>query len=217
MTTQLPIVILISGSGSNLQSIIDACKDGLAVDIRAVISNNADAFGLERAQKAGIPAHCISHRDYKTRDEFDIDLIRQIDVYKPQLIVLAGFMRRLGAEFVAHYKNKIINIHPSLLPKYPGLHTHRKVLTNKDQQHGASIHIVTTDLDAGPLLCQASLDVEELDTEDTLKERVQKIEHKIYPAVLQWFAENRITFANNAILMDGKPLPKSGINPLIKN
>ncbi|MCB1826776.1 MAG: phosphoribosylglycinamide formyltransferase [Coxiellaceae bacterium] len=176
----MSIVVLISGNGSNLQAILDA-----NIPISAVISNEADAFGLERARKANIPAHIVNHRDFESRDQFDKALQEQIEVYQPNLIVLAGFMRKLGKAFVEHYENKIINIHPSLLPKYPGLHTHRKVLENKDKEHGVSIHIVTTELDAGPLLAQEKLSVHPDDTEESLKKRIQIIEHKLYPAVIQ--------------------------------
>lgn len=181
------IIVLISGNGSNLQAIIDA-----DIDVTAVISNESDAFGLERARKANIPAHIVDHRDFANRDAFDKALQQQIDVYKPDLIVLAGFMRRLGEDFVNHYENKMINIHPSLLPKYPGLHTHRKVLENNDREHGVSIHIVTADLDAGPLLAQEKLIVNSDDTEASLKNRIQLIEHQLYPAIIKKIIQKKL-------------------------
>jgi len=211
--TDLPIVVLISGNGTNLQAMMDARDQGLAINIRAVISNQKNAFGLERAKRANIPTQVISHQDYPTRDTFDAALIEQIDLYQPHLLVLAGFMRRLGTTMVSHYKNKILNIHPSLLPKYPGLQTHRQVLDNKDLWHGTSIHIVTDDLDAGPLICQAAFKVAKNDTESSLKTRIQKIEHHLYPSVLKLFAEGRITVNNKTILLDGEILPTSGITP----
>ncbi len=205
------VVVLISGNGSNLQAMIDATEKSPAITITAVISNEPDAFGLGRARKAGIPAHIICHRDYGSRDAFDKALLEQIDAYQPNLIALAGFMRQLGTDFVARYRGKMINIHPSLLPKYTGLHTHRRTLEAGDKQHGTSIHFVTNDLDAGPMICQASLDVKADDTEDTLKTRIQQLEHKMYPMVLDWFAEERIQLMDHHVEFDGKPLEKSGI------
>jgi phosphoribosylglycinamide formyltransferase 1 len=171
----LSIVILISGHGSNLQAIIDAIRNGLAVEIRAVISNRADAFGLQRAQQAGIPTHVISE---------EAQLQSQIDAYAPRLIVLAGFMQRLSADFVQHYEGRIINIHPSLLPKYRGLHTHRRVLAAGETLHGVTVHFVTAELDAGPIISQASLTIEPTDTEASLEQRIHTLEHRLYPEVL---------------------------------
>lgn len=186
----LPIVVLISGNGTNLQAIIDAIHDGqLRVEIRAVISNCDDAFGLVRAQRAGIPTQVISHRDFKSRHEFDMALQTAIDTYTPKLICLAGFMRRLGARFVQHYQKKIINIHPSLLPRYPGLDTHRRVLEAGDEEHGATIHWVTEGLDTGPVISRVKTRVLPHDTVETLQRRVQDLEHGLYVATLQRFAE----------------------------
>jgi len=203
----ITVVVLISGNGSNLQAMIDAVKNGLAINIAAVISNQPDAYGLQRASDAGIPAHVIDHRQFDSRDDFDTALQEQIDTYQPNLIVLAGFMRRLGSEFVAHYPGRMINIHPSLLPKYPGLDTHKRALEAGDRQHGASIHFVTDDLDAGPIIDQATLDIKADDTEETLKSRVQALEHQLYPEVLGWFAENRITLKSGQVYLDSKPIP----------
>ena len=202
----IKVLVLISGNGSNLQAMIDAIEKGLSAEIVAVISNEPNAYGLERAKKAGIPAHIISHRDFSSRDAFEMALCKQIDVYGPDIIALAGFMRRLSPDIVERYLGKMINIHPSLLPKYPGLRSHRKVLKAGDKQHGASVHFVTEDLDAGPLICQAVLNVEPNDTEERLKQRVQQLEHKLYPAVLVWFSEGRLKLMGDDVYFDEKPL-----------
>ena len=174
-------------------------------------------LALNRAQQADIPTHCLPHQNYSTRQAFEIALCKKIDVYQPALVLLAGFMRQLGPETVAHYKHRMINIHPSLLPKYPGLQTHQKVLKNNDDYHGASIHFVTEALDAGPLICQASFKINPRDDLNTLKQKVQHIEHKLYPIVLNWFAEGRITEKDAEILFNGEALPQQGINIDLKN
>lgn len=194
----MKIVVLISGSGTNLQAIIDANLNNIT--IAAVISNEPNAYGLERARNASIPTHIVNHRDFASRDTFDEMLRQQIDAYQPDLIVLSGFMRRLGSDFVNHYRGKIINIHPSLLPKYPGLHTHRKALKNGDKEHGTSIHFVTSELDAGPLIAQEKLKIHPHDTEDSLKSRIQALEHQLYPTVLKLFSEDRITLKDNVVI-----------------
>lgn len=206
----LPIVVLISGNGTNLQSIIDTIRNGLSVEIRAVISNKANAYGLKRAKQANIPTHLISHRSFPSRIAFEKVLQETIYHYYPQLIVLAGFMRKLGPEFISHYRGRIINIHPSLLPKYPGLHTHERILITKDREHGVSIHYVTEDLDTGPLICQARLLVTPGDTPEILKERIHALEHVVYPEVLSWFADRRVVLDNHHIFLDGELLPKAG-------
>lgn len=211
MSKRLPIVVLISGNGSNLQAMIDAMQGGAPFEIRAVISNHVNAYGLVRAQKAKIPTHVIEHQGFPTRDAFDNALRQQIDKYHPRLIVLAGFMRFLGSAFVAYYQDRIINIHPSLLPKYRGLHTHRRALAAGDKIHGITIHFVTDDLDNGPIICQATLQVHENDSEETLKHRIQALEHKIYPQVIEWFANNRLALHGNQVELDGKLLPKNGL------
>ena len=206
----LPIVVLISGNGTNLQSIIDAIQNRLSVEIRAVISNKVNAYGLKRAEQANIPTHLISHRSFPSRIAFEKILQETIYHYYPQLIVLAGFMHKLGSEFINYYRGRIINIHPSLLPKHPGLHTHERVLITKDREHGVSIHYVTEDLDAGPLICQARLFVTPRDTLETLKWRIRALEHVVYPEVLSWFADRRVILDNHHIFLDGKLLPKTG-------
>jgi phosphoribosylglycinamide formyltransferase 1 len=179
------IVTLISGNGSNLQAIIDAIADGLPVTISAVISNRPSAFGLTRASNAGIPAITIDHTTYASREAFDLKLQQTIDAYNPDYIVLAGFMRLLSADFVRHFKGKILNIHPSLLPKYPGLNTHQRAIDAGDTQHGATVHYVTEDLDAGPIIDQARCHIEKTDTADILQKKVHAIEHALYPDVLR--------------------------------
>lgn len=210
MKTYLPILVLISGNGSNLQAIIEAIKTGLAAEICAVISNRKDAYGIERAKKMGISTNIIPHNNYPSRTEFETALQKMIDHYHPGLIVLAGFMRKLGENFVAHYQGRIINIHPSLLPKYTGLNTHERVLATGDQEHGVSVHYVTKDLDGGPLICQASLLVTKRDTPQTLSQRIHTLEHILYPQVLSWFAAGRLTLRNQHVWLDNKPLPKTG-------
>ena len=208
---KLRIVVLISGHGSNLQAIIDAIdKDDLPVEIGAVVSNRADAFGLRRAECAHIPTEVLAHQDYDSREAFDAALVQCVDQYSPDVVVLAGFMRRLGATLVQHYQGRMLNIHPSLLPKYPGLHTHRRVLEAGDAEHGVTIHFVTEEVDGGPIVSQARLTVLAGDTEESLKHRVQQLEHVLYPQVLQWFAQNRIKLDNNQSLIDGSPVPKTG-------
>lgn len=192
----LPIVVLISGNGSNLQAIIDAARRDLAVEIRAVISSRSDAWGLQRAKQAGIPAHVIKN---------ETGLVELIDSYSPKIIVLAGYMRRLSPEFVQHYAGRIINIHPSLLPKYPGLDTHKKVLQAQDKLHGVTIHFVTEEVDAGPIICQAQLNIEPHDSEDTLKTRIHTLEHRLYPQVLSWLAAGRVKLdSNGKVTLDGE-------------
>lgn len=181
----LPIVVLISGNGSNLQAIIDAIHtQKLPVEIRAVISNRPDAFGLQRAQRAGIPAIALAHDAFPNRHAFEAALQEQIDRYHPEFIVLAGFMRRLTPKFIDRYAGRIINIHPSLLPKYPGLRTHQRVLEAKDPHHGVTIHYVTDVVDSGPIIRQGRLAVHPDDTESTLQQRIHVLEHRLYPEVL---------------------------------
>jgi phosphoribosylglycinamide formyltransferase-1 len=203
----LALVVLISGNGSNLQAIIDAIQhQGLNAEVRAVISNNPDAYGLTRAREAGIATVSLDHRNYPSRKAYDQDLQAVIDRYQPQLVVLAGFMRILTAEFVKHYHGRMLNIHPSLLPKYQGLNTHRRVLEAGDNIHGVSVHFVTPELDGGPVILQAEVPVHPGDTTDDLAQRVHQQEHVIYPLVIRWFSEGRLGLHNNRVLFDGKPL-----------
>lgn len=202
-----PIVVLISGNGSNLQAMIDAISQGLDIDIRAVISNHAGAFGLERAKRANIPTHVIDHQQFAHRAEFETALCTQIDAYQPQLLALAGFMRRLSAKFVQHYAGRIINIHPSLLPKYPGLDTHRRVLQAQETVHGVTIHYVTAEVDAGPIICQQRLTIYPDDTEISLQQRIHQLEHQLYPQVLAWIAAGRLQLTpSGQVLLDHLPV-----------
>ncbi len=203
----LPIVVLLSGSGSNLQAIINKIAEGrLNARIMAVISNKADAYGLERAKKAGIPTEVIEHHQFDSRESFDAQLIKTIDKYQPKLIVLAGFMRILTDDFVNHYYGRMINIHPSLLPRYRGLHTHRRALEAGDSEHGLTIHYVSSELDGGPVILQKTVPVLEDDDEQTLAQRVLEQEHQAYPQVIQWIAENRVQVSGNQVLIDDKPV-----------
>ncbi|MCW9023817.1 MAG: phosphoribosylglycinamide formyltransferase [Gammaproteobacteria bacterium] len=203
----LPIVVLISGSGSNLQAIIDAIAAGqVNAEIRAVISNKADAYGLKRAQQANIPTEVLNHQDYESREAFDQALMQSIDRYQPGLIILAGFMRILTKKFVQHYPGKMLNIHPSLLPKYQGLNTHQRVLDAGDDIHGVSVHFVTPELDGGPVILQARVPVNSDDTTETLAQRIHQQEHIIYPLVIDWFAQDRLEMKNNTVLLDRQPI-----------
>lgn len=208
--TPCPIVVLISGNGSNLQALMNHSVES-GYRICAVISNKADAFGLQRARKAGIPTRVIDHRDYKDRLSFDKQLMKEIDSFKPALVVLAGFMRILSADFVQHYAGKILNIHPSLLPAYRGTHTHERVLEAGEKEHGVSVHFVTEELDGGPVVLQASIPVNSDDTPNSLAARVFVQEHRIYPKAVAWFAAGRLNMQGNAAVLDGEPLGVNGI------
>ena len=189
------IVVLISGNGSNLQAIIDACKTNkIKGTVRAVFSNKADAFGLERARQAGIATHTLIASAFDSREAYDRELIHEIDMYAPDVVVLAGFMRILSPAFVSHYAGRLLNIHPSLLPKYPG----------------TSVHFVTDELDGGPVILQAKVPVFAGDTEDDITARVQTQEHAIYPLVISWFADGRLKMHENAAWLDGQRLPPQG-------
>lgn len=205
------VVVLLSGTGSNLQALIDSndVKDSPA-RIRAVISNRADAFGLQRAKDAGIDTRVLDHKAFEGREAFDAALIEIIDTFNPQLVVLAGFMRILSADFVRHYQGRLLNIHPSLLPKYKGLHTHQRALEAGDREHGCSVHFVTEELDGGPLVVQAVIPVESDDSANSLAQRVHAQEHQIYPLAVRWFAEGRLSLDEQGALLDGQLLAASG-------
>ena len=208
----MPVVILISGSGSNLQAIIDANQAGnCPINIRAVISNRPDVKGLERANRAGIETVVIDHKQFDGREAFDQELMNRIDAYQPSLLVLAGFMRILTRQFVEHYAGRLLNIHPALLPDFPGLNTHERALESGVKQHGASVHFVTTEVDGGPIVLQASVPVKTDDTAKTLAASVLEQEHQIYPLVIKWYAENRLVLGNNRPLLDKKELPSTGL------
>lgn len=211
-TAPAPVVILISGRGSNLQAILDETRAGnLPVEIRAVISNNPEAAGLARAAAAGIPTAIVNHRDYPERADFDRALMAAIDRHRPQLVVLAGFMRILGQEFIRHYAGRLINIHPSLLPAFRGLDTHARALAAGAREHGASVHFVTSDLDGGPVIVQAAVAVARDDTPQSLAARVLEQEHRIFPLAIRWFAEGRLTVRNGQVLLDGALRPEQGL------
>ena len=196
-------VVLISGSGSNLQAFIDQIQAGrLDLDIKLVISNNADAFGLERAANAEIATEYIDHQDFSTRVEFDQTLKQRIDQESPDIVILAGFMRILTEDFVNHYKNRLVNIHPSLLPKFPGNNTHQRALDANEEWHGASVHFVVPEVDAGPIILQGRLKVKADDTADSIQQRIHIIEHQIYPTAVQWFANKRLSIRENQVLLD---------------
>lgn len=207
------IVVLISGSGSNLQAIIDACSAGLIKNsqITAVISNKENAYGLERARNANIEAIHIAPNQYTDREQYDEALADCIEQFKPDVVILAGFMRILSADFVRRFKGKMLNIHPSLLPKYPGLNTHQRAMDAGDNVHGTSVHFVTEELDGGPVILQARVPIFDNDTVEEVTARVQKQEHAIYPLVTQWLAENRLTMSSDGkAILDGIELPAQG-------
>lgn len=205
------VVVLISGSGSNLQALIDSLRDGATpARIRAVISNRADAYGLERARQAGIQAEVLDHKAYADRESFDQALAQRIDAHEPHLVILAGFMRILSADFARHYQGRLLNIHPSLLPRHKGLHTHQRALEAGDREHGCSVHFVTEELDGGPLVVQAVIPVESQDTPERLARRVHEEEHRIYPLTMRWFAEGRLRLGEQGALLDGQALPATG-------
>lgn len=206
----ITIVVLISGNGSNLQAIIDRCS-GTEVQIAAVISDQSTAFGLQRAAKAGLPTHVIEPSDYTTRRSFDLKLSEIIHFYHPTLIVLAGFMRILSNEFVEEYYGKLINIHPSLLPKYKGLNTHRRVLAAGDTEHGITVHYVSPRVDEGPIIAQSALSLQKNESEASLAARIHALEHALYPQIITLIAANRIALIEDLVYFDGNPLGKNGI------
>jgi len=199
--------ILISGSGSNLQAFIDRVASGsIDLDLTIVLSNRRDACGLTRASGAGIATACIEHRGFPGREAFDRAVAAELDGRRPDLIILAGFMRILGTWFVSHYEGRILNIHPALLPAYPGLDTHQRVLDAGDRYHGSTVHFVTDELDGGPRILQGRLAVAPQETADELRARVQAIEHQIYPEAASWFASGRLQYIDGAAWLDGQRL-----------
>lgn len=216
----LRLVVLISGSGSNLQAILDACGQGagrrpaadqaepLAARVVGVLSNRADAYGLTRAASAGVATATLAHTDHASREAFDTAMSAVIDAWRPDVVVLAGFMRILSAGFVERYAGRLLNIHPSLLPKHKGLHTHQRALEAGDREHGCSVHYVTPELDGGPVLAQGVLAVRADDTPETLAARVHTLEHRAYPAVLGWLAQGRLQYRDEQPWLDGQPLTR---------
>lgn len=194
------IVILISGRGSNMQAIVEACQaEQWPAQIAAIISNKADASGLVYAANRGIPTAVVPSKAYTERSAFDQALLEQIDQYSPDLVVLAGFMRILTPGFVAHYAGRMLNIHPSLLPSFVGLATHRQALEAGVKVHGATVHFVTAELDHGPIVAQAVVPVFSGDTEDSLAHRVLEQEHRLYPQAVRQFVENKISIIGNTV------------------
>ncbi|EJI1391053.1 phosphoribosylglycinamide formyltransferase [Vibrio parahaemolyticus] len=205
------IVVLISGNGSNLQAILEACEANMPnAQVAAVFSNKADAYGLERAKQFDVNGHFVDPKAFESREDFDAELMKQIDEYQPDVIVLAGYMRILSSAFVSHYLGKMINIHPSLLPKYPGLHTHQRAIDARDKEHGTSVHFVTEELDGGPVVLQAKVPVFEDDDADALAARVQTQEHNIYPMVTKWLVEGRLSMTEGKAYLDGFELGAHG-------
>jgi phosphoribosylglycinamide formyltransferase-1 len=197
----------LSRSGSNLQSFIDKTAQGeIDLDLSVVFSNKPDAYGLVRAATAGIATECLDHRNYADREAFDRAVAGVLDTYQPRLIVLAGFMRILSPWFVQHYEGRILNVHPALLPAYPGLDTHQRVLDAGEEWHGSTVHFVTEELDGGPRILQGRLAVNSNETADELCARVQAVEHQIYPEAAHWFGQARLRFQGGRTLFDGKPL-----------
>ena len=203
-------VILISGSGSNLQAFIDTLHPAQA-NIVAVISNRADAYGLERAAQADIPTAVLSHRDFADRASYDQALAQLVDSYQAELVILAGFMRILSSDFVSHYPGRLLNIHPSLLPKYTGLHTHQRALAAGDTEHGATVHFVTEELDGGPAIMQSHVPVLPGDTAETLAERVRHTEHRLYPQAALLLITGRVQLVDGQVCLDGIPIAPSGL------
>lgn len=194
----MSVVALISGRGSNLQALLDA-----GLPVAAVISNVAGAGGLAIADRRGVPTFVVPHQDYDSRESFDAALAQAIDRHAPRLVVLAGFMRVLTPGFVARYRERMLNIHPSLLPAFPGLNTHERALAEGVKLHGCSVHFVTADLDHGPIVAQAAVPVLANDTPDSLSKRVLRQEHVLYPRAVRWFLEGRLVIGNGAVRVEG--------------
>ncbi len=197
------IVILISGRGSNMEALLDAVASGaLRVRVVAVLANRSDAPGLQIAAARGIATHAVDHKQFASREAFDVAMAEVIDGFSPDLVVLAGFMRILSESFVRRYEGRLMNIHPSLLPAFPGLHTHRQALEEGVRIHGCSVHFVTPSLDHGPIIVQAAVPVLDGDDEQTLSARVLAQEHRIYPLAVRWFAEDRLRLVGGHVVLD---------------
>ena len=206
------VVILISGRGTNLQAILDAIRAAtLPIVIRAVISNNPEAEGLRHARAAGVATEIIDHRAYSERAQFDAALMQAIDRHAPRLVLLAGFMRILGDAFIRHYAGRLLNIHPSLLPDFKGVNTHARALAAGARQHGASVHFVTSDLDGGPVIVQASVPVRADDNAVTLGARVLEEEHRIFALAIRWCVAGRLTIRDGRVLLDGETRPEQAL------
>jgi phosphoribosylglycinamide formyltransferase-1 len=208
----LPVVVLVSGQGSNLQAILHKA-DALGYRVCAVLSDRPQAAALDKARAAGVPAETVEARDHPDRESYDAAQAAAIDRYAPRLVVLAGFMRILGPGFVRRYHGRLLNIHPSLLPRHRGLDTHRRVLEAGDTSHGCSVHFVTEELDAGAVIAQGRVPVGKTDDEATLRVRVQGVEHVIYPEVIGWFAAGRLRLEGGVVMFDGVPLDVAKMFP----
>ncbi|MDP6727930.1 MAG: phosphoribosylglycinamide formyltransferase [Gammaproteobacteria bacterium] len=197
-------VILISGNGSNLQSIIDNAP-GIDLNISCVISSNSDAYGLKRAEKAGIPTAVIDYKLFDSRFKADKEIMKVIDDSRAEVIILAGYMRILSSEFIDRYLGKILNIHPSLLPKFKGLNTHQRAIEAAEKIHGASVHFVTEELDGGPVIAQSIVEIESTDNTKSLASKVLNKEHILYPRIIYWYTQGRIKLIdNNGVQLDGQ-------------
>ena len=195
-------VVLISGNGSNLQSIIDNAKS-IDLTICCVVSNKMDAFGLKRAAKVGIPCVALDETLFDSKLGFDQEIMKVIDNYQAEVIILAGYMRILSADFISKYSGKILNIHPSLLPKFPGLNTHQRAIDASEKKHGASVHFVTEEVDGGPVIAQQSVNIDSTDNSQTLAKKVLEKEHVLYPQVIHWYTQGRLKLLNNkAVILD---------------
>ena len=205
--TQTRIVVLVSGRGSNLRAIHEAARrDQIPIAIAGVASNNPQSEGLAWAMQQGLPVALINHRDFPLRASFDQALMNIVDGWRPDLVVLAGFMRILGAPFIRHYQDRLLNIHPALLPAFPGLNTHARALAAGHARHGATVHFVSDEVDAGPIVAQASVAVHPEDTPQSLEARVLTQEHLLLPRVIKWFAQGRLAVRHGQALLDGKPV-----------
>ncbi|MDO8862182.1 phosphoribosylglycinamide formyltransferase [Haliea sp. E1-2-M8] len=206
------IAILISGRGSNMGTLLQACERGeLPAQVCLVLSNRADAEGLDNARRAGIATACIAHGDYPDREAFDAALVRRLQQAQPDLVMLAGFMRILTPVFITPFAGRLLNIHPSLLPNYPGLHTHQRALDAGDSEAGSTVHFVTPELDGGPPVLQARVPILPGDTADSLARRVVALEHEIYPLAALWYLQGRLTLNQQGAFLDGQKIPPSGV------
>ena len=210
--TNFSFAVLISGNGSNLQAMIDAIKGNqIYGKICCVLSNKEDANGLQRAQEVKIPTEVVSNKDFETREDFDTEMVRVLSIYNPDLVVLAGFMRILSPVFINAFPGKILNIHPSLLPKYPGLNTHERVLESSDNIHGITVHFVDESLDGGPICAQSSLEITTRSVKQ-LEQQIHKLEHELYPKVVSWFGEGLLRLTEGKVYFDNRELKIGEIN-----
>ena len=210
--TNFSFAVLISGNGSNLQAMIDAIEGNqISGKICCVLSNKEDAYGLQRAQEVKIPTEVVSNKDFETREGFDAEMVRVLSSYNPDLVVLAGFMRILSPVFVNAFPGKILNIHPSLLPKYPGLNAHERVLESSDKIHGITVHFVDESLDGGPICAQSSLEITTRSVKQ-LEQQIHKLEHELYPKVVSWFGEGLLRLTEGKVYFENRELKIGEIN-----